>query len=236
MGDSIATITGDSTMEYATTADTAIQFVISPELPPQSIDTISRKWLEEQTATGDYLYVRGEPEFSLLEQLWRLFMEWLRDVYVEPSGIQAFAYYVVIIVVIAGGVYLLYKYGFVLPGQGRGRRVGIEYGIEELEDAKNYERLVGEAVSKAQYADAIRYLYLQVLAEAQEAQLVVWRPDKTDAEYLAEFRASNAEGLFRQCIRWFHRSWYGKELVVATSYQMAESEFRTLLHVIRGQS
>ncbi len=63
--------------------------------------------------------------------------------------------------------------------------VSLDIGESELSET-NYEELLAKALAQNRYRDAVRILYLKALQQLNESELISWKPDKTNHDYLRE--------------------------------------------------
>lgn len=89
----------------------------------------------------------------------------------------------------------------------------------------DFDRLIDAAVAQKQYREAVRLLFRRALKHLANLQLIHWRPEKTNREYLAEMKADTLNGLFRELIRIFEYTWYGNFTITEENYRRAAARF-----------
>lgn len=101
--------------------------------------------------------------------------------------------------------------------------------IEENPEAYDLDRYIARALEAGQYDLAIRLRYLSVLKALAGRQLIRWKKDKTNSDYLAELTALSHKRAFRRITRIFEQVWYGRHPVSAVEYRRLEPEFLVFL-------
>jgi hypothetical protein len=81
--------------------------------------------------------------------------------------------------------------------------------LEENPNSLPLSELIADAVARRAYRQAVRYLYLQSLKELSAGNLILWRIDKTNSDYISELRAHPLQHPFAEVTRLFEYIWYG---------------------------
>ncbi len=100
----------------------------------------------------------------------------------------------------------------------------------------DFERWINAAVAQQQYREAVRLLFLRALKHLADLQLIHWRPEKTNREYLAELQTDTLAGLFRELIRIFEYTWYGNFALSEEKYRRAAARFAAFEAHLRARS
>lgn len=95
---------------------------------------------------------------------------------------------------------------------------------EELRDA-DLEALLAEAISQEQHRLALRYLFLKTLQQLAAQKQIVWKPEKTNREYLLELQNTPLYEKFREPVAWFEHAWYGGFPINAAAFARAQNAF-----------
>ncbi|MCG8476429.1 MAG: DUF4129 domain-containing protein [Cytophagales bacterium] len=93
------------------------------------------------------------------------------------------------------------------------------YTEEEVSDRVDFGKLLEEALSGRQWADALRYAYLELLNRLASQDLIIWKAEKTNAEYARELSSAAFIQDFRALTSLYERVWYGH-------FDLTEDEFR----------
>jgi hypothetical protein len=89
----------------------------------------------------------------------------------------------------------------------------------------NYENEIRNAVLASNFRLAIRLWYLRTLKELTGKNLISYRHEKTNTEYLDELYGTTYHNDFRKLTRNFEYAWYGKFELNENAYQVIEKEF-----------
>ena len=80
---------------------------------------------------------------------------------------------------------------------------------EEVLHQKNYDELLRKAVDANNFKDAVRILYLKALRELSQADLILWKADKTNSDYLRELSGHPAKSTFTRLTYFYEYVEYG---------------------------
>ena len=97
--------------------------------------------------------------------------------------------------------------------------------IEEDINTLDFAKLIDEAISKRQYRYALRLFYLKALKDLSERQMIDWKLDKTNRDYLFELSSTKHYKPFEALTDMFNRIWYGDFPVDETYFNFARNEF-----------
>jgi len=99
----------------------------------------------------------------------------------------------------------------------------------KIEDENVYTISFNEAIQQAlqngNYRLAIRLLYLQNLKTLSDKNLIVWQPNKTDADYLREISKPRLKQAFKNITDIFEYAWYGNLVVTKDDFIGIQKEF-----------
>jgi len=108
-----------------------------------------------------------------------------------------------------------------------------EANLDQYLHETDLDRFLRDALSKGNYALAVRLYYLQIIKDLSEKQAIRWGREKTNRDYLREMRPHLLYDSFRVATRAFERVWYGNQRVTADEYALMEPDFKSLLDKIR---
>lgn len=104
-----------------------------------------------------------------------------------------------------------------------------EYITENLFDI-DYESALKRAVAAQNYRLAIRLMYLQTLKELALRNIIQYRQERTNSDYLMQlFQTAYYKDFFR-LTRNFEYAWYGNFAVSPTSFEQIRQEFTNFKH------
>lgn len=99
-----------------------------------------------------------------------------------------------------------------------------ETGNENI-SGMDFPVLIDQAIKQQNYRLAVRYLYLQSLAELSGLGQIELREGKTNREYLREIKNSEARNVFSKLVYSFEFVWYGEFLPDEKQYSLLSSAF-----------
>jgi hypothetical protein len=108
-----------------------------------------------------------------------------------------------------------------------GRSSSVDFRIaEENIHGLDFEQLINDAVSKKQFRNAVRLVFLFSLKRLADAQLIQWMPGKTNDEYLAELAQHPSRHSLRELRYYFDYVWYGHFEVTDQTFAVVNETFR----------
>ena len=148
-----------------------------------------------------------------------------------PVGQRSWFQTLLWIVIIAGFAGFLFIY---LSGSSMGlfrkKKVKLANAEEEevnTEDifAINYQKEIDKAAAQGNHRLAIRLMFLRLLKNMSEKNIIRYTQDKTNLDYLLELQSTNHYKHFFRITRNYEYSWYGKFLVSEDAYNLIRKEF-----------
>jgi len=104
--------------------------------------------------------------------------------------------------------------------------------VEDLTE-DDLDRRIGEAEAAGDYRAAVRYHFLQLLRELQDAGYIEWRAERTNREYLRALASTPLVSDFSQVLRVFEKTWYGEQQVDSGDYAHVAPQFSMLRQTVR---
>ncbi|MDH3709609.1 MAG: DUF4129 domain-containing protein [Cyclobacteriaceae bacterium] len=101
--------------------------------------------------------------------------------------------------------------------------------ITEEIPRSHLEELLAKALRDQDFRTAIRIYYLMIIQGLNEQQLIRWKRDKTNGDYVREMNGKPHYQDFRQLTTTFDRIWYGGLEVNASNYGHLSPKFQYLL-------
>ena len=83
----------------------------------------------------------------------------------------------------------------------------------------DWEKLLQQATKSGEFRNAIRYSYMLLLQLLQTRELIQYRSDKTNYQYLADLTDTPYKQAFRHLSRQYEYAWYGNFPVARTAYE-----------------
>jgi len=82
-----------------------------------------------------------------------------------------------------------------------------------------------KSMAEKRYRDAVRLLYLILLKNLADKNLINWRPGKTNHEYQAEIEDDEIKKQFSHLTRMYEYIWYGDFKISATEFDTIHDRF-----------
>ena len=88
-----------------------------------------------------------------------------------------------------------------------------------------YEREIKKAVDNKNYRLAIRLWYLLTLKESADRNIIDYRHEKTDSDYVNSLYGSSYYHNFFRLTRNFEYTWYGQFSISPETYNLLQADF-----------
>lgn len=101
-------------------------------------------------------------------------------------------------------------------------------GSEEIPEdifAINYQKEIDKAAANGNYRLAIRLMFLRMLKQLAEKNIIQYKHDRTNFDYLVQLRSTGYYNNFFRITRNYEYSWYGKFPVSEDAYKIIRSDF-----------
>ncbi len=101
-------------------------------------------------------------------------------------------------------------------------------GEEEITEdifAINYQKEIDKASAQGNYRLAIRLMFLRLLKNMSERNIIRYKQDKTNLDYLMELHPTNYYTNFFRVTRNYEYSWYGQFTISEDAYKLIRSDF-----------
>lgn len=100
--------------------------------------------------------------------------------------------------------------------------------IEENLAEADLDALLAEALAAGDHRRAIRLYYLKALQDLAAAQLIHWKPERTNHDYLRDLRDPALRDAFRRLTDGFAYVWYGDFPANATALRWVREAFQSV--------
>jgi len=110
-----------------------------------------------------------------------------------------------------------------------------EADLEKIEadiEAFDLDDYIRKALDRGAHALAIRLLYLAALKALSSKQLIYWKKNKTNRDYLWEMQDTRFQEDFQRLTRAFEQIWYGDPPFTAADFQVLEPQFRRFINSV----
>lgn len=108
----------------------------------------------------------------------------------------------------------------------RNRNIGEEGGDPETDDifAINYQKEIDKAAATGNFRLAIRLMFLRLLKNLAEKNIIQYKHDRTNFDYLVQLSPTKYYHDFFRITRNYEYSWYGKFQVNEDAYKIIKTE------------
>jgi hypothetical protein len=197
-----------------------------------SVRSFKQENLEKYLSDEEYRYDR---EFRpQAPSLWQRFKQWLFDKFIQALGNENTSDLLRWSIYIFCGIVILYVIlkltntsirGLIYGEAQRGRTAFTE--SEENIHQLDFAALLKEAVAGGQYNRAVRLHYLQTLKNLSDKNLIDWRINKTNHDYLQELAKTELAPAFRSLTILFEYICYGDFQMNGADFAEASARFNT---------
>lgn len=104
--------------------------------------------------------------------------------------------------------------------------------VEENLLESELEQLIRKAIESGNYALATRLYFLQTIKDLSIKNIIRWKPDKTNRDYLNEMKNHQHFDLFKGLSHSFDRIWYGQKNLSKDGFEEIETQFKHFLQAI----
>ncbi len=96
---------------------------------------------------------------------------------------------------------------------------------EQLIQSADFEQLICEVEKQGNTRQSIRLYYLWLLKDLKEKELIIWLPEKTNADYMAELKNGALRERFSYLSYLYNYIWYGEFSITGDDYLGAKKAF-----------
>ncbi|MBK6992572.1 MAG: hypothetical protein IPH34_12460 [Chitinophagaceae bacterium] len=99
--------------------------------------------------------------------------------------------------------------------------------------AINYQKEIDKAAAAASYRLAVRLMFLHLLKNLSERNIINYKQDKTNFDYLSEVHSTSWYQPFFKVTRNYEYSWYGKFEINEDAYRLIQKDFDQFKNQLR---
>lgn len=92
---------------------------------------------------------------------------------------------------------------------------------------QSYDTMLAKAIEDHQFRDAVRILYLMALKQLNDREMITWKPDKTNHDYLAELGDHPSSRSFDILTSYYEYVEYGDFKIEEAGYQSVHEVYKT---------
>jgi len=205
-------------------------------------DTTSRKvvsldphFKEKYLADSDFIYNHEEGGKSFLDRLLEKLGLLLNKLFgngtiTKYSDLTGFVFKSLCGLIVLFAVYLIIR--LMMNHKGKWfftkKNESIPFDIhntEQLIQHADFEQLIAEMEKQGDTRQGIRLYYLWLLKDLKEHELIVWLPEKTNADYLFELKEETLKKKFSYLSYLYNYIWYGEFSIGDMEYSSAKQAF-----------
>ncbi len=114
---------------------------------------------------------------------------------------------------------------------------GVSSASQQEEDihVSDLEKICNDAIAAGNFRLAIRMYYLMSIRELSTHQLIKWKREKTNREYVYEMMNNPAINHFREITNLFERIWYGEAELNLKIFIIIHPRFSSFISEIKDQ-
>ncbi|MCC7302293.1 MAG: stage II sporulation protein M [Bacteroidia bacterium] len=117
-------------------------------------------------------------------------------------------------------------------GVGKKQVTTLEEAAENIHES-DLERFLRESLETMDYRTAVRVYYLILIRELSDRDMIRWKKDKTNREYLVEMRRQPHYEPFASLTRVFEYVWYGDAMLENEDFRKIQPSFTGFIETIR---
>ncbi|MEA2041777.1 MAG: DUF4129 domain-containing protein [Bacteroidota bacterium] len=186
-----------------------------------------------QKKAFDYTGEQSEAPVSFWQKILNFIIDSLSQMMLSP------VWRVIFYIIISGFMLFIiikllgYQYsGFWL----RGRKTK-GFAAEEIYEENllhfDFDKAIKKAIEEHDFRLAVRFRYLHLLKEMTTAEIIDWKPDKTNIEYQQEINKTALGKDFRSLTRIYEYAWYGDFPVSEKFYKQTENKFSLFFNSVK---
>jgi cell division protein FtsX len=175
-----------------------------------------------------YVYDREPPASSMGDKFW----EWLVDLLsnLTKGGFMGFSTVTIVLftLVLILIVYLLIKND--TRGLFYGKSASVKIDFSEFEEdihEIDFDALIEEAERRKDFRKVVRLQFLKLLKQLSDKDLIKWKIDKTNRDYIMELTDHSQKKSFRELARLYEYIWYGDFQTDEQHFREAIAKFKT---------
>jgi len=190
--------------------------------------SIPKERIENYRKQSDFNY-----DFTDVKQesLWDRFTQWIRNwlnFMIKGLGVIWFLRYIILAVLIIILIALIYKSKFTGLFRSQQEITSLEFSETANPTKINWEQKINEAFLQKEYRLALRYHFLSLLKSLSQHNLISWKSEKTNYDYIREIKQDKIKADFIELSELYEAVWYGDFPINKQDYDQINKEFGRL--------
>lgn len=195
---------------------------------PINVRLADEKAFEKYQNDKEFDYSREIPQKQVT--LWDRIWNWIAKMIFELIGKSIEVpqiRYAFIIIILSIVVFLLLKTDALKLFVSNRKRAKIDYETEKEDIRKlNIDEIISQAIKNKNFRKAVRYLYLKLLKELDNRELINWEINKTNRDYSNELKKSELKKEFKELSVYYEYVWYGDFEINQTMFENINKQFK----------
>ena len=186
---------------------------------------ISKNRIENYRQQKDFNYDHSEVKVTgFFERIQMLISRWLSFISKSLGVIWYLRYFII------GGLIILLIY-IITKSNASGlfrphKKVMQMPFAENLNpESVNWEEEIRNALKMGEYRLAVRYHFLSALKSLSKNELITWKAEKTNYDYISEIKNSQVKSNFSELSKLYEAIWYGNFPIVQEEYASIGQDF-----------
>jgi len=178
---------------------------------------------------------RNDPEFKYDREvkkeatIWNRIINWLLEKFFKlfsNSGAAPYVRYIIVGILIALLIVKILNTDFQSLFIKSKKQIKIDYGISEQDLNKiNIDEMIEKSIKNQDYRLATRYLFLKSLKILTENNIIQWKINKTNSDFVIEIKNTKFYEPFKSLSSVFERIWYGNFDISLENFLDVKSKF-----------
>lgn len=208
---------------------------------PVTENTVYPKKIKENIQSrykgNEFDYSVSKPRESFLEKLQKKIIRLIESIFGKTSLSSSAKFTDVLIrlfaIVLVGFLlyciikYLLGKDGSFIFGRKNKKLDIAEKELHENIHEINFPESIAKFENNGEYRSAIRYQFLYILKKLSDRKIIVWNPEKTNKDYVAELKEPHLKNEFSKLSYIFDYVWYGEFGIDKEDYTRFKQQYQS---------
>ncbi len=192
--------------------------------------------IENYKRNSEYNYEQdAKYEDNVFLKLLYKFLNWISEATGIKFGYGLFQFFKFLFIGIAGYLMVRFFLNSSLSGFIKKKEEKIHSIDSVLVDADmsaiDLSKLIEEAEKRQDFRLAIRFIYLKLLRTLDDKQLIHWKAEKTNSDFISELSVPNLKTDFVRVTRLYEYFWYGEfEIDSREAYLENKNAFNVFFH------
>ncbi|ASW74914.1 hypothetical protein IQ37_12535 [Chryseobacterium piperi] len=122
--------------------------------------------------------------------------------------------------------YLIEKDGSFFFGKKNKKVIIKDEELHENIHEINFPESIAKFEQAKDYRSAVRYQFLYTLKKASDKKIIIWNPEKTNKDYVAELKSSHLKNEFSNLSHIFDYVWYGEFEINEQDYLKFKNQYQ----------